>query len=313
MKKALVTGGAGFIGSNLTKRLLEEGGWDVTVVDDLSGSPGAAFVPSGARLIIGDFVNGIMPEVIDKTGYDVVFHLAAKPRVSYSVEHPGETTDINLYRTVKLMEACKGKVGRFINTSSSSVYGGAEKLPTPVWTPHNPQSPYAMQKSQTEQYAKLFQSLYGMDIVSIRPFNVFGPNQLGNSPYSCAVSAWLYATKHGKPLRSDGDGTQSRDITYVDNVVDLYVRCANHPHKFHAGEAFNAGTGANVSNNQVLQWFTTEYPNSIISAAPRRPGDVMHTQADMSKAERVLGWKPLVDFWAALENTRQWAMSNPLF
>jgi nucleoside-diphosphate-sugar epimerase len=244
--------------------------------------------------------------------YDVVFHLAAMPRVSYSVEYPVETTDVNVMKVVRLMDACRGNVKRFVNTSSSSVYGGADKLPTKETAPHDPKSPYALQKSVIEQYCKLFSSLYHLDTVSVRPFNVFGPNQKGNGAYSTAVSAWLYGVKHGAPLRSDGDGTQSRDVTYVDNVVDIFCRCAVHGDRF-TGETFNAGTGDIITNNEILKWFKDHFPAAQIVNAPWRHGDVMHTQASIAKAKKVLGYRPLVTFWKGLEITKKWAMKNPIF
>jgi nucleoside-diphosphate-sugar epimerase len=236
------------------------------------------------------------------------------PRVSYSVEYPVETTDVNVMKVIKLMDACRGNVKRFVNTSSSSVYGGADKLPTKETHPHDPKSPYALQKSVIEQYCRLFSSLYHLDTVSVRPFNVFGPNQKGNGPYSTAVSAWLYGVKHGMPLRSDGDGTQSRDVTYVDNVVDIFCRCAEHTERFD-GETFNAGTGTIITNNEILEWFKKSFDASkvVIYNAPWRPGDVMHTQASVAKARKLLGYRPLVPFWKGLEITKKWAMKNPIF
>ncbi len=307
----LVTGGAGFIGSHLAKRLVDEGN-EVDIVDDLSNGE-RGFLPRGHRQFFAcDFSDELVIRNVKNQDYDVVFHLAAMPRVSYSVEYPVETTDVNVMKVVRLMDACRGNVRRFVNTSSSSVYGGADKLPTKETAPHDPKSPYALQKSVIEQYCKLFSSLYNLDTVSVRPFNVFGPNQKGNGAYSTAVSAWLYGVKHDNPLRSDGDGTQSRDVTYVDNVVDIFCRAAAYTDRF-AGETFNAGTGDIITNNEILDWFRKQFPNAVIVNAPWRPGDVMHTQASIAKARKVLGYKPLVTFWKGLEITKKWAMKNPIF
>ena len=309
-KRALVTGAAGFIGSNLCRRLLNDG-WSVVGVDDFSNGR-REFLPAINGLITDDFASETVCNAIRGKNFDVVFHLAAKPRVSYSVEHPIETNDTNVTKTLKLLDACKGNIKRFVNTSSSSVYGGATVMPTPETHPHLPVSPYALQKSITEQYCRLYSKVYGLDTVSVRPFNVFGPNQLGDSPYSLAVSAWLYAVKHGKPIRSDGDGTQSRDITYVTNVVDVFVRCANYEGTF-SGEAFNGGTGNRITNNEVLEWFKKHFPDCQVTHAPWRPGDVMHTQADVSAAKEILGYEPKIDFWRGLELTHAWAMNSNLF
>ena len=313
MKRALITGGAGFIGSNLAQRLLSEG-WQVTIADDLSSGE-KEFVPSGVYEFYGDFASDTLLNWVRKQYFDVVFHLAARARVGYSVDHPGESNDINVGKTVHLLEACVDNVERFVNTSSSSVYGGASKfdLPTHENHKHNPRSPYALQKSITERYCEMFSDVYNLETVSVRPFNVFGPNQKGDSPYSCAISAWLYAAKHGKPLRSDGDGEQTRDVTYVDNVVDVMYRCAIGPAKHFQGRAYNAGTGTRVSNNEILAWFKKQYPNVQVVNAPTRIGDVKDTQADIKRAENELGYKVLVSLWDGIEKTREWAMKSDKF
>lgn len=309
-KRVLITGCAGFIGSNLARRLVNEG-WKVTGVDDMSAGR-REFLPAIDGFFQDDFAAPVVLDAIRAQKFDVVMHLAAKPRVSYSCEYPVETNDTNVTKSLQLIDACKGNVRRFVNTSSSSVYGPTTFLPTAEFVAHNPQSPYALQKSVIEGYCRLYSALHGLDTVSVRPFNVFGPNQLGDNPYACAVSAWLHAVKHGRPIRSDGDGTQTRDITYVTNVVDVFVRCAEHPERFN-GEAFNAGTGFRVSNNEVLEWFKKRFPDVKIDHAPVRAGDVKDTQADVIRAETVLGYKPKVDFWHGLELTAAWAMNSSLF
>lgn len=308
--RALISGVAGFIGSNLARRLVNEG-WNVTGVDDFS-SGRREFIPSIHGFIHDDFASKAVTDAIRAQKFDYVFHLAARPRVSYSCEHPIETHDINVTKALSLLDSCRGNVKRFINTSSSSVYGGADILPTREETIHNPKSPYALQKSIIESYCRLYSELYGLDTVSIRPFNVFGPNQMGDNPYACAVSAWLHAVKHNKPIRSDGDGTQTRDITYVSNVVDVFVKAALHPIPMN-GRAFNAGTGSSVSNNDVLAWFKKAYPLVLVETAPWRAGDVMHTRASVESLSLKLNYKPLVDFWTGLGLTHTWAMNSPFF
>ena len=303
-QRFMISGGMGFIGSNLVRRLLKEG-HEVTVVDDMSAGE-ICFLPEGfTNFYIQDFADDSICNMVRNQAFDVIMHLAAKPRVAYSVEHPFETNETNVSKTVKLLEAAKGNVRRFVNTSSSSVYGNTTVLPTPEHTVHVPQSPYALQKSTTERYCKLFSELYGLDTVSVRPFNVFGPNCRGDSPYATALSAWFGAILDGRPLRSDGTGEQSRDITYVDNTVDVMYRCAMHEGKF-SGEAFNAGTGFSVTNNEVLAWFTKTYPDCKITHAAVRPGDVGATCADITRAQDILGYKVLVPFWEGVEKTREW-------
>lgn len=303
IKHILITGGAGFLGSNLAQRLIDSG-HEVDVVDDLSNGE-REFLPPDVGFFERDFADDVILRSIKNQEYDVVYHLAAAPRVGYSVDHPAETTENNIMKPVILLEACRGNVERFVNTSSSSVYGDAFSRPTNEAIPHLPQSPYALQKSVMESYCAMFSRLYGLDTVSVRPFNVFGPHCRGTNPYSTAVGAWFQSIKDGRFLRSDGDGEQTRDMTYVDNVVDVFVRAGMSPKSF-AGEAFNAGTGSSVSNNQILEWFKREYPNCIVYNAPERLGDVKHTLSDMTKAKEILQHKTLVDFWEGLEKTKEW-------
>jgi len=327
MRKALVTGGCGFIGSNLTKELVKQG-WQVDVVDDMSnghlelleglktrvllnGSFYTAYKmqdlerPQDEVLVIqDDFSDDNVLNAVFQGIYDVIFHQAAIPRVSFSVENPWYTTDTNISKTVKLFEAARGAVDRIVFASSSSVYGGANDLPTPEVYRKDPKSPYAWQKSAIEDYARICSKLYDLDIVCLRYFNVFGPGQYGDSPYATAVSAWCHAAKNGLECRSDGDGTQSRDMCYIDNVVSANILAANSDGKFR-GLAYNIACGDRVTNNEVLDYFKRNF-NVKVKNAPWRPGDVMHTQADVSSAERDFGYKPLVRFWEGLDRTVAW-------
>ena len=308
MKNILVTGGLGFIGSNLTNRLLEEN-YDVTVVDNLSSAREdyREILKNNNKLkfLHMDFADDCILEKIHNKEFDVVFHVAAIPRVSYSVEYPFLTTDNNINKTTKLLEACRGNINRFIFSSSSSVYGGASVRPTPVSYLKDPKSPYAWQKSCIEDLIKIFCSLYSMDAVSLRYFNVFGPGQFGNSPYSTAVSAWCNAIKEGKPLRKDGTGYQSRDLCYIDNVVEANLKTMLCTKSF-SGECYNIACCDSTSNNEILEIFSQRFGNLNIQEAPFRKGDVMHTCADISETIRVLNYKPKIKFKEGLYRTFTW-------
>ena len=328
-KRCLITGGCGFIGSNLAHSLVQKG-WSVTIVDDMSNGslenleglnlrviPGGSFVKDFMTQTFGalndvdviviqeDLADESVLGLIRSKAYDLVFHQAAIPRVSYSVENPAETTYANIASVVSLLEACAGNVERVILASSSSVYGGPEDLPIVETCLKNPKSPYAWQKSAIEDYCKLYSDLYDTDTVCLRYFNVFGPNQMGDSPYSTAISAWCNAIAEGTRLRSDGDGSQSRDLTYVDNVVQANILSATYDGKFN-GECFNVGCGERWSNNDVLNYLKENYPGIEVYNAPWRPGDVMHTKADITKISKWLGYKPEVTFWDGLKRTIDW-------
>ena len=331
MKNALVTGGCGFIGSNLSHELMRRG-WTVDIVDDMSNGhlelldglkirviPAAlidAFYATHpvknrnretVHVIQGDFSHDRVLKNIQNKMYTHVFHQGAVPRVSYSVEHPSHTTDVNISSTVRLFQACIGSVKRVVWASSSSVYGGAENMPTHEDTEKNPKSPYAWQKSAVEDIAGLFCHLYDIDIICLRYFNVFGPGQYGDSPYSTAVSAWCHALKNGLPMRSDGDGSQSRDMCYVDNAVHANILAAeSDPRGGFNGRCYNISCGDRTSNIEILDYLKEKYVHAVVVDSPWRPGDVMHTQADISRAKEELGYDPVVRFWEGLEKTIAW-------
>lgn len=305
--RALVTGGAGFVGSNLTKKLIERG-YDVEVVDDLSAGY-VEFLPPGCRFTHEDFASKTILDGIKARFYDVVFHIAAVPRVSYSVEHPVETNEVNVSRTLRLLDACRGSVKRIVFASSSSVYGNTNQLPISSTHPKCPMSPYALQKSIIEDYLKIYYELYGLDSACLRFFNVFGPNQLGNSPYATAIGAWLTAIHGGNKMRSDGDGSQSRDLCYVDNVVDACIKAAEATQPLKA-EPINVACGDQITNKEILQYLLSKYPDAKYYDAPWRPGDVMHTRADISRTTELIGYVPSVRFWEGFERTIQWYNDN---
>lgn len=311
MKNVLVTGGCGFIGSNLSLALLDKG-CNVTIVDNLVGprKDYEDFLRENSSI---NFINECFSgdKVLNKIrqgNFDTVFHNAAIPRVSYSVENPYETTEVNVGRTVKLLEACRNNIERFVFASSSSVYGGADIMPTPSSHPKDPKSPYAWQKSCIEDIVDIFVNLYDMDIVCLRYFNVFGPGQFGGSAYATAVSAWCHAIKNGLPLRSDGTGEQTRDMCYVDNVVQANIKAGERKERF-TGQRFNVACGDRTSNNEILQFLKKNFSIEVKNAPPRA-GDVMHTQADISDTERELGYQPSVRFWEGLDKTLEWWKLN---
>lgn len=308
--RILLTGGAGFIGSNIAERIVSDG-LSVDVVDNFSNGH-MHFVPPQLRqdnLFICSFDSQAILDRVKSKEYDVVMHMAAVPRVSYSVEFPVESHETNVSATLKLIDACKNNVKKFVFASSSSVYGGADKLPTPVDSPKDPKSPYALQKSIIEDYLKMYHRLYGLDSVSLRFFNVFGPNQLGDSPYATAVSSWLNAIMRNESMRSDGDGSQSRDMCYVDNVVEACMLSAMSNKPLDAA-TLNVACGDRTTNKEILTYLLGKFPRSKYHDAPWRPGDVMHTQADISATENLIGYKPLVRFWEGLDETIKWYQDN---
>jgi nucleoside-diphosphate-sugar epimerase len=304
MTAFLVTGGAGFIGSHLAEALLHRG-HTVRIADDLSTGK-ASNIPSGEI----EFVQGDLADLAFATtvvnGIDVVLHQAAIPSVPRSIDDPVRSHRANVDATFNVLVAAReARVRRVVFAGSSSEYGDTPTLPKQEDMPVNPLSPYALQKVIGEQYLQQFTRHYGLETVSIRYFNVFGPRQDPSSPYSGVISLFIRALLDGRQPMFHGDGEQTRDFTYVANVVDGVLRAAETPGL--AGEIFNVATGKRISLRQLLASLQQLLGTSIEpSFGPPRAGDVRDSQADIGKAERLLGYKPTVGFEEGLKRTVEW-------
>ena len=284
--KCIVVGGAGFIGSNLVDRLIDDG-HEVVVIDNLSTGK-KENVNKNARFYKADITfNSNWPMFKD---IDVVFHLAAKARVQPSIEDPVSFDKVNVNGLLNMLHTCvKYKVKRFVYSSSSSVYGNVEEFPTSEETSLNPMSPYALQKLIGEQYCSLFSELYGLETVCLRYFNAYGERQLLEGAYCLVMGKFIQQRLKGESMTIRGDGEQRRDFTYVGDVVDANVKAgfnAKIPIFECKGDVFNIGNGDNRSVNQIADMIGGDRVNVEPVIEPKE------TLADNEKAYRVLGWKP---------------------
>lgn len=302
----LVTGGAGFIGSHITEALLKEGN-GVRVLDDLStGSrdnlAGFDGLPGRLEFLEGDIrVPGDVRRAV--AGVDGVFHEAALRSVPRSVDDPLSSNDVNVTGTLQLLIACRdAKVRRVVYASSSSVYGDDPTLPKVETLRPSPISPYAATKLMGEYYCQIYTRLYGVEGVSLRYFNVFGPRQSPESKYAAVVPLFMASALRDEPLEIHGDGRQSRDFTYIDNVVAanlLAMRSAKA-----AGKVFNVACGARYSVLDVATAIGKGLRRSVrLDHQPARAGDVRDTLADISQARADLGYEPRVDFEEGMRRT----------
>jgi UDP-N-acetylglucosamine/UDP-N-acetyl-alpha-D-glucosaminouronate 4-epimerase len=281
----LVTGGGGFIGSHLVEALLDRG-YEVRVLDNFTTGR-LDRIHRSAELIQGDIREGasIAPSF---RGVDCVFHTAALPRVPLSIENPLETHMVNVVGTINVLLAARdARVRRVVFSGSSSVYGDQPHLPLDEEMQPNPLSPYALQKLAGEQYTRLFHGLYGIETLTLRYFNVFGPRMAAEGAYLTVISAFLQARSEGRPLPIYGDGEQTRDFTHVRDVVRANLLAIDS--EIADGRPINIGQGRSVSVN----WMAERIGGPKIYR-PSRAGDVRNTLADHSEAERVLGWRPQV-------------------
>lgn len=311
MAKYLVTGGAGFIGSNIVKRLVEEGK-EVRVLDNFSTGKRENLLPflNKIELYDGDFTDIDVARNAVK-GVDYVIHTGAIPSVPRSIDDPISTNSANITGTLNLLIASRDeKVKRFVYSASSSAYGDSPVMPKEETMPTSPKSPYAIQKLVGEMYCQNFYKLFGLETVCLRYFNVFGPNQDPESVYSAVIPLFIKKLQKGESPIILGDGTTSRDFTYVDNNVDANLRACVAGSEC-AGEIINIACGYEISLNQLVEKINVEIGTDIKPEyKDERAGDVKHSLADIGKAERLLGYKPLVSFDEGLKKTIEFYKNN---
>lgn len=311
MSLYVVTGGAGFIGSHVVERLLARGD-RVRVADDFS-SGRRENVPArpDVELLEGDLADADVARraVADS---DYVIHLAAIPSVPRSVKDPVRTHRANVDGTLNVLLAARDAgVKRLVFAGSSSVYGDAAVLPKREDMRPSPLSPYALQKLIGEQYCQLFTKLYGLETVTTRFFNVFGPRQQPGSPYSGVISLFIEALASGRRPTVHGDGRQTRDFTFVADVVTGVLRCCEAPHV--AGEVINVAAGGRISLLDLIRTLQTILNQTAEPVfGPPREGDVRDSQADIEKARRQLDFSPAVAFEDGLRQTVAWYASQPV-
>jgi nucleoside-diphosphate-sugar epimerase len=309
-RQALITGGAGFIGSHIAEALVKQG-CDVIIFDNLaSGHIGnIAHLKNSVSFVQGDIQDdGALMKACK--GCDIIFHHAAVVSVTQTVAEPITSAIVNDLGTLKVLElARQNGVKRVILASSSAVYGDDPQLPKSESMPARPQSPYAVQKWTNEQYAKLYYSLYGMETVCLRYFNVYGPRQDPSSPYSGVISIFMTKASQNIAPNIYGDGRQTRDFVFVKDVVQANLLAAENASA--PGEVFNVGTGDSIEINTL--W------NKVAGIAhcelkphhgSARTGDIIHSLANIQKASRCLGFKPSISFDEGLTQTFVWYQEN---
>jgi len=310
MSTFLVTGGAGFIGSNIVRKLVQLGE-KVRILDNLSTGKESnlADLEGKVDFIVGD-IRDYHTALKAVTGVDYVLHQAALPSVQRSIGNPIASSEVNVQGTLNLLCAArKARVKRFVYASSSSIYGNSEILPKSEDMPSRPMSPYAISKMAGEEYCKCFYHIYGMESVCLRYFNVFGPRQNPDSQYAAVIPKFIHAMVNGGELVVFGNGEQSRDFTYVDNVVEANL-LACHASGV-AGEVINIACGERYSVNFLIETLRDilDHDASPIYE-PAKPGDVKHSLADISKARALLNYNPRIHFVEGLRKTVEWIVEQ---
>lgn len=307
--KYLVTGGAGFIGSHLVDRLLTEGN-QVVVVDDFSSGREENLVQHQHNknlTIVRRSVNDDLTDLFNGQNINAVFHLAAIPSVQLSIKNPVHTHQVNVDGTVNLLQYSRDYgVKRFILASSAAVYGDQPILPHQEDLPVKPLSPYALHKLIGEQYLKLFNQLYGLETVILRCFNVFGPRQNPNSEYAGVICKFIDRLKINQPLTIYGDGEQSRDFVFIDDVVQAYLSAATQPTTNHLASPINIGGGRALTVNKLINVLQEVSGQKTEIKHGPAVVEVRHSIADITKAKNLLSWQPKVDFKGGLQKTYQY-------
>ena len=311
MSKYLVTGGAGFIGSNIVKKLLENGK-SVRVLDNLSTGKIENIKPFLEKI---DFINGDFTDldVAKKavSGIDYVLHQGAIASVQRSIDDPIKTNNTNVLGTLNMLVASRDAgVKRFVYAASSAVYGDSPVMPKVETVNVAPRSPYGIQKLAAENYVQNFYSIYGLETVCLRYFNVFGPNQDPQSPYSAVIPLFIKKMLKGESPIIYGDGKTSRDFTYVNNNVDANLKACG-ASKEYLGQSINIACNIEISLNQLVEKINNVLGTNIKPIyEPERKGDIKHSLADIGKAKKLLGYEPIVDFDSGLEKTIEFYRNN---
>ena len=287
--KALITGGSGFIGSHLVDRLLKDG-HEVTIIDRSIKWENLSDAKNPNLKIYHENIFSNIADLFKDV--DIVFHLVALTRPQWSIKYPYETSEVNVMGTIRVLEHCRNnKVKRIVFASSSNLYGDQDIYPTPEDVKPNPMNAYALSKLVGEQYCELFEKLYGLEWNAIRPFNAYGTRMPTSGIYTSAIATFIDVLKKNKPLQMFGTGEQRRDFIYIDDIVDQMMLMATS--KVH-GEAFNCGSGTNNSINEVLALIEKIAGKKANPEKVPAQFEPKGTLADISKAERMLGWKPKV-------------------
>ncbi|MBP7005931.1 NAD-dependent epimerase/dehydratase family protein [Patescibacteria group bacterium] len=296
MSLYLVTGGAGYIGSHIVNHLLSQG-YSVRVIDNLVSGKRSR-IPNGVDFVEGDIRDH---ETISRAtkGVDGIFHLAALPRVSYSLEHPAEVYDVNVAGTLHLLEAArKNGVRRIVFSSSSAIYGNAEILPTDESHPANPLNPYAQSKYMCEQILKQYADLFALETVSLRYFNAYGPLMEEDAAYATVIAAFLGCRRRNEPFLIHGTGEQTRDFVHVSDIAKANLLAMTSTDVGH-GEIINIGSGESVSIHAIAERMRSK--EGVIYQASRL-GDARHTRARIEKAKTLLNWEPTILFDRGIED-----------
>lgn len=315
-KKVLVTGGAGFIGSNLCERLLQLNNQVICFDNFLTGKKSNldSFLSNpNFKLVEGDIRNLQQCQDV-MNGVEVVFHQAALGSVPRSIHDPITTNEININGFLNVISAAKDKgVKRFIYAASSSTYGDSTELPKVEERIGKPLSPYAVTKYVNELYAELFANLYHMEIIGLRYFNVFGKNQDPEGAYAAAIPKFIKAISKGESITVYGDGTQTRDFTYIENVIQANLLAATTKNTNALNQVYNVAVGERTSLNDLLSTLRKAIPNgekSTLVYAETRPGEVQHSLASIEKAKRLLYYDPQYNLQKGLNEAIEWYLKN---
>lgn len=314
----LVTGGAGFIGSNLVEYLLKYGAKEVRVLDNYSNGfrkNVALFEGNPALRVIEGDIRDRQTCIDACQGIDVVLHQAALGSVPRSINDPITSNDVNVGGFVNMLVGAKeAGVKRFVYAASSSTYGDHKALPKVEDRIGKPLSPYAVTKYANELYADVFGKTYGMEIIGLRYFNIFGPRQDPNGAYAAVIPLFIDAVLEGKPPRMNGDGGQTRDFTFVENCVQANIRAALVQNPAAVNQVYNVAVADRTSLNDLFNILKEEAGSDITPEyGPDRAGDIRDSLADISKANNLLGYQPQIRIREGLQKTLAWFKENQAF